>query len=160
MKKVKLAEFSESQRFTQWWLWLLMIVIAGSAFVVLFVSYLRAGSQFWSVSFIISVLIIAASVGILALMRLETIINDREIRLRFFPFVRKKVKLGEVKKMEVLDYGFVGGWGIRLWTKYGTAYNVRGSRGLAVELKNGKKFLIGTQKEDELKAFIERLTIK
>jgi hypothetical protein len=59
--------------------------------------------------------------------------------------------------MKVLNYGFVGGWGVRLWTKYGTVYNVKGNIGLAIELKNGTKFLIGTQKEIELRSFLEKI---
>ena len=54
-----------------------------------------------------------------------------------------------------LDYGFIGGYGIRLWTKYGTVYNTSGKIGLAITLNNGDKFLIGTQKSDELKLFLE-----
>ncbi len=46
---------------------------------------------------------------------------------------------------------WICGWlGIWLFTKYGTVYNTRGNKGLALELKNGKKFLIGTQKMEEL----------
>ena len=57
----------------------------------------------------------------------------------------------------MFDYGFVGGWGVRMWTKYGTVYNTKGSKGLLVELNNGKTFVIGTQKEDELKMFLKDL---
>lgn len=53
-----------------------------------------------------------------------------------------------------MNYGFVGGWGVRLWTAFGTVYNVRGKMGLAIKLKDGTKFLIGTQKEMELKSVI------
>lgn len=52
--------------------------------------------------------------------------------------------------MKVINYGFVGGWGIRLWTKYGTVYNVSGNKGLFIKLKNGKTMVIGTQKSQEL----------
>ena len=62
----------------------------------------------------------------------------------------------EIKKVEIVTYGFVGGWGIRLWTKYGTVYTIKGNKGLAIELLNGKKFLIGTQKETELNKIVEK----
>jgi hypothetical protein len=89
-----------------------------------------------------------------ALFYLKTEINAETIHFRFFPFVRKTIPWQDVKSAEVLNYGFVGGWGIRLWTSYGTVYNVRGKMGLALELNNGKKLLIGTQKPDELAAFL------
>lgn len=45
--------------------------------------------------------------------------------------------------------------GIRFGSKYGTAYNMKGNYGLAIKLKNGQKFLIGTQKVEELGQFLE-----
>ena len=72
------------------------------------------------------------------------------------PMVRKKVAWDNIAELEVLDYGFVGGWGIRIGTKFGTVYNTSGSKGLRIKLKNNKKFLIGTQKEDELKRIVEK----
>ena len=62
-----------------------------------------------------------------------------------------------MKHAEIVNYEFVGGWGIRLWTKYGTVYNTKGDKGLAIELQNGKKFLIGTQKATELSKIIEKV---
>jgi hypothetical protein len=83
-------------------------------------------------------------------MRLKTEIDQNEIRMSFFPFVKKRVSWSEVESAEIVNYGFVGGWGIRLWTEFGTVYNTKGNKGLAIELFNGEKFLIGTQKENEL----------
>lgn len=88
-------------------------------------------------------------------MRLKTEIFQDEIRINFFPFVKKRINWNEIKSVEIVNYGFVG-WGIRLWTKYGTVYNTKGNKGLAIELLNGKKFLIGTQMEKELNVVVEK----
>jgi hypothetical protein len=89
-------------------------------------------------------------------MRLDTRIDHGGIEIRFIPFTRRRVKWSEVKKAEVINYGFVGGWGIRVFTRYGIVYNVGGKMGLYVQLKNGKSFVAGTQKSDELKMFLEK----
>jgi len=97
--------------------------------------------------------------GLIALfygIRLKTEINQNEIIVNFFPFIRKRINRNEIKSAKTLDYGFVGGWGIRVWTEYGTIYNTKGSKGLAIELNSGKKILIGTQKEAELNKIIEK----
>ena len=93
-------------------------------------------------------------------MKLQTLISMDSIRMKFFPFAKKDVKWEQIQRCQVVNYGFVGGWGIRLGTKYGTVYNIRGNQVLAIELKNGKMFLIGTQKEEELKKFIAGLKSK
>ena len=74
--------------------------------------------------------------------------------------VKKRVNWKEIKNAEIVNYGFVGGWGIRLWTQYGTVYNMKGNKGLAIELLNGKNFLIGTQKPKELTAMLEKISPK
>ena len=90
------------------------------------------------------------AISLLLAMRLHTEIDADGIRIRFFPLTKRAVKWSEVKRAEVVNYGFVGGWGIRLWTSYGTVYNTSGNKGLAIELKDGKKFLIGTRREGEM----------
>jgi len=89
-------------------------------------------------------------------IRLKTEIDQHEIRMRFFPFTKKSIPWEEIKSAETVNYGFVGGWGIRLGTKYGTVYNTSGNKGVAIELKNGRKFCIGTQKVTELDRIIEK----
>ncbi len=44
-----------------------------------------------------------------------------------------------------------------MWTDYGTVYNIRGSKGLLVELNDGKTFVIGTQKEKDLRNILNEL---
>ena len=77
--------------------------------------------------------------------------------MQFVPFIKKHVDWNEVKSIKVIDYGFVGGWGIRLGTTFGTVYNIKGKMGLAIELINGKKFLIGTQKAEELQIILKEI---
>ncbi|MGE0569403.1 MAG: hypothetical protein AB7O73_15795 [Bacteroidia bacterium] len=88
------------------------------------------------------------------IIRLETIINEAGILVKFFPIITKKLNWEDIKSLKVIDYGFIGGWGIRLWTAYGTVYNIKGKMGLLVELKNGKTLVIGTQKPKEIEAIV------
>ena len=155
-----ITQFKEEQKFTQWWLWLIMICIGIIPIYGLY-KQLILGEKFGDnpmsdSGLILFSILVFALIGLFSMMKLKTTIDETEIRMHFFPFVKKKINWSEVKKAEVVNYGFVGGWGIRLWTSYGTVYNVRGNKGLALELMNGKKLLIGTQKEDELKRIINK----
>jgi hypothetical protein len=61
-----------------------------------------------------------------------------------------------IEKYEVITYDPIldyGGWGIK-YNRHGKAYNVSGNKGLQLYLKNGKRILIGTQKESELTNFL------
>ena len=91
-------------------------------------------------------------------MQLKTTVSVNGIKMSFIPFANKDLSWNEIKSTKVLNYGFVGGWGIRLFTKYGTVYNTKGKMGLAIVLRNGNKFMIGTQKPKELEEFISSLS--
>ena len=153
--------FIERQKFTQFWLW---VILTGLVFVPIYGIYkqLILGEQIgnnplpdWGL--IISSVIIFALIALFFVARLDTEINDDEIRIHFYPFINRRVNWDDVESANVVKYGFLGGWGIRFSTKYGTAYNIKGNRGLAIKLKNGKKILIGTQKEEELKKIVENI---
>ncbi|MBT0608799.1 hypothetical protein KIV10_11455 [Aequorivita echinoideorum] len=152
------TEFTEVQKFTQWWLWLLLVVIGISLAVGVYQHYSVGGNIEENpdgVALISSLVIILLVIGLFKIMKLQTSINKQKIHMRFFPFINKSIKWDNVKHAEVVNYGFVGGWGIRIWTRYGTVYNVKGNKGLALELTSGKRLLIGTQKSNELARWIK-----
>lgn len=154
--------FKEEQKFTQWWLWLILIPIA---ILPIFGMYkqLILGENFGNnpmsnIGLILFSIFIFSLIGLIFLIKLKTKIDENGIWMSFYPFVKKKFNWKEIKTIAVVNYGFVGGWGIRFWTRYGTVYNIKGNKGLAIELINGKKILIGTQKENELKQLIKSIT--
>lgn len=154
--------FKEEQKFTQWWLWLILIPIA---ILPIFGMYkqLILGENFGNnpmsnIGLILFSIFIFSLIGLIFLIKLKTKIDENGIWMNFYPFVKKKFNWKEIKTIAVVNYGFVGGWGIRFWTRYGTVYNIKGNKGLAIELINGKKILIGTQKENELKQLIKSIT--
>ncbi|PCJ66450.1 MAG: hypothetical protein COA58_06645 [Bacteroidetes bacterium] len=148
------VSFKEEQKFKQWWLHLIM---GGSLLVVLYSMYQTWEDPKIHVNVVIWIWLLIGLVVILWFWfwRLKTTITNYGIEMVCLP-VKKKVNWSEIDNLEVVDYGFVGGWGIRTGTKYGTVYNTSGRIGLAIKLKSGKKFLIGTQKENELKKIIEK----
>lgn len=153
--------FTEEQKFTQWWLWIILIGIGVLPIFPVFKQVSNevevASENSFGFAFIIFSVIIYGLIALFLVVKLKTEINQNEIRMSFFPFVKKQVGWSEIKTAEVVNYGFVGGWGIRLGTAYGTVYNIKGNKGLAIELTNGKKFLIGTQKETEMKKMVEEI---
>ena len=156
--------FKETQKFSQWWLWLILIAIGALPITGLYKQfYLNEAfgdKPMSDLGLIIFAVFVFSLIAMFWFVRLKTEIDQNEIRMRFFPLVKKRVSWEEIKNAEIVNYGFVGGWGIRLSTKYGTVYNMKGDKGLAIELLNGKNFLIGTQKPNELIAMLEKISVK
>ena len=154
------TEFKEVQKFTQWWLWLIIIGIGMLPIYGIYKQFIL-GEKFGTnpmsnTGLVFFIIFVFGLIALFLLMKLKTEINENEVKIKFVPFITKSIKWNEIKNAEVINYGFVG-WGIKIGTKYGTVYNTKGKIGLSIKLKNGKKLLIGTQKEAELKNVIDKI---
>jgi len=147
-------EFIETQSFNQWWLWVLLFAIFGVGaygLIQQLVLEVPFGSKpMNNVGIVGFSLFNLGMILFFRWMRLETKIDAKGIYMRFVPFKTKVHTWEEIESISVVNYGFVGGWGIRLFTNYGTVYNMRGAEGLAIRLISGKKYLIGSQRIDQL----------
>ena len=101
------VEFQEKQKFTQWWLWLILITTAIVPFIGLFRQIFlvhKFGDAPASDSTIVVFSAVMAIVIILFLiMNLKTEIDQKEIRMKFFPFVTKRIEWKDVKNVKVLN---------------------------------------------------------
>ena len=158
--------FIEEQRFTQLWLHILLIVSFTFSIVVVVKKYIESNSDNNDalVDLIIVFGLILLVYGLILFSKLKTRIDENGIQFRLIPFhfTAKSIAWDKIEKVYVRKYDAIseyGGWGMKggmLWRKSkGVAYNVRGAIGLQLELKNGKKILIGTQKEDEIKRVLQ-----
>lgn len=147
--------FNETQRFRQWWVYLVVVVTMG-AWVYAVSESLKAAPADKAASdlgLILSGIIPLLIIILLFSLRLETSIRKDGITFRFRPLREKHIKPGEIERWEVRKYrplAEYGGWGYRTGSrKYGKALNVSGNMGIQLYLTNGKKILIGTQKPEE-----------
>ena len=162
--------FKEEQKFDQWWIWMIMLLISG-VWIWQLVQQVFMGIPFGNnpapdLVVILIGLFPAFGIFLFRVLTLETNIDETGISYRFRPFQRKFkiIKAEDIARFEVKKYNPImdyGGWGIRLGsTGKGTAYNVRGNQGLYFELKNKKKFLLGTQNPDSIRYAMEKLLSK
>jgi hypothetical protein len=81
-------------------------------------------------------------------------IADGELRWRFGPgWIRKRVPLNLITAAEPVRTNVLEGWGIHL-SRFGWLYNVSGFDAVAVRMKNGQHFALGT---DESQALLEAI---
>jgi hypothetical protein len=164
--------FIEKQKFTQTWLWILLI-LPGITFIGIFgialYKQIYLGQPFGNHPMnnigliVICIFVFIILLGIFLLFfygNLTTIIDKKEIILRFFPFhlSNRKYSWNSIERFDIVSYKPIsdfGGWGIR-YGKKGKAYNVKGNMGLQLYFKNGKRILIGTQKASELSDFLKK----
>jgi len=150
--------FNETQRFTQWWLWLILLSVWG----LMVYSFIMAPPQTDTAAFV------SFGIGILLpllfwQMKLTTRIEAEGIYVRFSPFHFKEkfFEWESISASYVRTYSPLkeyGGWGIKYgFNGQGLVYNVIGNVGLQLNFKEGEPVLIGTQKGEEIKAVLAEL---
>jgi len=151
------SHFVEVQRFRQWWLWLLMIILIAISWWS-FIQQIVIGTPFGSkpapdiMVWIIFILVGIGLPGFFCALKMVTDVRSDMIHVRFFPFVSRSIYFRDIATYKVIEYRPIrqfGGWGIRWSPRSGLAYNVSGNKGLQLELLNNKKILVGTQKPEE-----------
>ncbi|MEN9729128.1 MAG: hypothetical protein RLZ91_245 [Bacteroidota bacterium] len=147
--------FKETQRFTQWWLWLVLMGSWAAMIYSLFTDKPESG-----IAYIVSGLIMCGLPILFWQMRLMTRITAEGIYVRFIPFHFKEqfYPWDSIESAQVRTYSPLkeyGGWGIKYgFNGQGKVYNVSGNEGLQLVFKSGEKLLIGTQKPAEIQAAV------
>lgn len=158
--------YREVQRLSQWWVWLLVAAGSASAWYA-FVYQVITGREVGdrpAPDWLVALIWLLAGLGLPLLIvsaRLVVEVRGDGLYFRYHPFHRRShhIAFGEIEKAEARSYRPIleyGGWGIR-WGRGGKAYNVKGNRGVQLELASGKRILFGSQKAEELAAAITSL---
>ena len=151
--------YREVQKFRQVWIWVVILAIAGlqwyAAVEQLLLNRSFGDNPMPDILLAVYLVIFGIAMPVLFLFsQLVTEVRDDGIYIRFFPFHKafRRIAFTEVKQCKVRTYSPIreyGGWGIRVRCK-GKAYNVSGNRGVQIELLNGRRLLIGSQRAEEL----------
>ena len=161
--------FSESQKFDQWWV---QILIYGLflASIVSFTIGIAEISEGKLSSFLIErvppFIILGLISAALFTTKLKTRIDEKGIHYGFWPFQKKlrtaswhKVERVYIRKYKPLIE--FGGWGYKYSTKgNGKVYNVKGNMGIQIVFKDNTKTLVGTQEPDEAQRVIDNYISK
>ena len=101
-------------------------------------------------------------------LKMITIVTEDGIKVLYPPILRKGkiISCKDIDRFKIRQYKPLvefGGWGIKTrgrplrQRRYGKALTAYGRTGLQLYMKNGKKFLIGTQRPDPLKHAMSKM---
>ncbi len=158
--------FKEVQRFDQWWLRLLLVIILAIALSPLVLEWDNLElTRFEIASVILSILVILALfLGFWYVFKLETSIDERGITYRFIPFhIKSRFRSwGEIKSATVRKYNPIreyGGWGYRISFTKRKALTTKGKIGIQLYFKDGNELLLGTQHPEKIKEVLNYYNI-
>lgn len=155
--------FREEQGFTQWWIWAVLLLVAGLAWWT-FVQQIVRGIPFgthpapdWAVWLVL----VLCGVGLPLFFlrcRLVTTVTPGRLQVHLRLVRRRDVPVGEILAAEVVEYRPLReyrGWGIRYNAKLGWAYTAHGHRGVRLRLAERRGLLVGSQRPEALVAALE-----
>ena len=151
-------KFFEQQQFNQKWVAVIYILLVGLLLMFLYADFVQIilGHPFGdkpasnTVLIIITLFILLLFI-ILKSTALVTCIDTEGVKYKWIPFRRKYliINWNAIKELSI-DEGKSLGWGYSINTDT-KINNVKGNTCFKIELINGNKIIIGTQKGDELK---------
>ena len=147
-----MSYFHEEQTFRSPWVW----GILAFAFLPLSVAALLGHFNSDLLEGVTVVLFITA---LFLLARLVIDVDATQIRISFhFLWPTRRIPISDVRTARAKEYNSLldyGGWGVRL-SRAGWAFNTGGAQGVLVEIKRGKRIMIGSHRAKELEAAIAR----
>lgn len=156
--------FIEEQKFTQIWLFI--------GLAIAFVAVTIPLAEDWNTvtqgrfdevlnnfgGFLVILLIFA----LFNFFKLKTRIDEKGVYYQYFPFhfSSRFIPWDVIAKCYVRNYNALfeyGGWGLKFSFRKsrGKSFTVKGNIGLQLELTDGKKILIGTQKKEEIQRTVD-----
>jgi hypothetical protein len=136
--------FEENQKFTQWWLWVILLSFPIMSF-----------GPFDENEININYVLIGFMLPLIFyLFELRIKVSNKGLYYQFFPFHFKSytIDIEDIESIKAMEYSPLkeyGGWGIKYGFK-GKAYNVSGNKGVKIFLKNGLNIMFGSQKHKDL----------
>lgn len=147
--------YHEVQRFRQWWFWLIIIVTVGVGVTNTLMTASDDKSIFPFIFIPVLVLLLLFS------MNIDTKITEHGVDVKSFPLMMRgrHFAWSDIVKAYTREYAPLkeyGGWGIK-GSYNNRAFNVSGKQGLQLELKDGRRVLIGTKKPSEIDTILKSI---
>ena len=159
--------FKEIQRFDQWWLRLLLVVILAIAVSPIVMEWDTLDlSRYELASVVLSILVVLALLlGFWYIFKLETTIDEKGITYRFVPFhIKSRFKSWqEIKSASIRKYNPIreyGGWGYRISFTKRKALTTKGKKGLQLVFQDGNELFLGTQHPEKIAQLLKHYNIQ
>jgi hypothetical protein len=151
--------FEEKQRFTQWWLWAIIVgasVVSFGIFLNALYTQMVLGKPWGEKpmsddALIMMVLFNLTAVVIMLLIFfnaiLEIVVDKTGISYRYFPVLRRwrRIAREQIESFETKDY-YLRGHGFHIDLRGNKRISVQGNTVIEIKMTNGRKLRLGTQR--------------
>ena len=140
--------YSEVQQYRQQWLWVLLIFSTIMSLLPVTLITLTGKKDVKAGLIVAACILIFEAINIILFYKtkFETIVTAKGIYYRWWPFFRKYtfINRADIERVSFEKWTNTQ-WGFSKSEKYGRAHTVNGDKGILIELKDGRKYYIGSQ---------------
>ena len=157
------AIYREEQRFG-WWIYALLAIIMAFAWSLMEgitpIGQGFAGRHHRTFVFGVAAGLVLPVGMVVGVLRMTTLVMPTDVRVwfGFIPTYRRIIPITCIARVEVVQYRPIldyAGWGIRYGKDNERVLSARGNRGVRLHMVDGSKFLIGSQRPEELALAVE-----
>ena len=153
-------QFKEVQQFRQGWLWTLLVFGSLVSILLPLVLALQETKNrkeaLWTVAGVFGLQLI--NLSLFYITKLETVISNKGVYYRWRPFFKRFTFLDakEIATVESIPWTNTN-WGFSKTKKFGRAHTVSGNRGVLIQMKDGRKYYIGSQQALSMQMNCEKI---
>lgn len=130
--------------------WVVLVAVGAAIFLILYLLIIL------ELHWIGLVVIVILGVSLVLFSTLTVVGDEHSLEVRFGPgLIRKKFLFEDIVSFQEVKNPWYWGWGIRL-TPHGWLFNVSGFHALEIQMRNGKRYRIGTDDPTGLAEFARR----
>ncbi|WP_153796964.1 hypothetical protein [Foetidibacter luteolus] len=153
--------FRERQQFRQGWLWFLLVFSTITSVLLPTVLMFNEGKVKDGL-FAVGLVLFMGAVNMLLfyITSFETVVTVKGIYYRWMPFFRNYsfIDIQAIADIKLQKWTNTS-WGYSKTKKWGKAHTVSGDRGVAIDMKDGRKYYIGSQQALSLLTSCEQLML-
>jgi len=153
-------QFKEEQHFRQGWLWALLIFASVASILLPLLVGLQETTKRREVMWVVAGVIVLQGINIslFYITKFETVVTNKGIYYKWWPLFRRYTFLpfDEIASVNSVKWTYMH-WGYSKTKKFGKAHTISGDKGAQIEMKNGNKYYIGSQKAFALQTCCEQM---
>ncbi len=153
--------YKEEQSFRQWWAIILLLTLLIGPFYSYFDGIsenAREDGNYLSLKVLVIIVIVVLTIIFFFLTtRMTTTIGDEGIYIRYYPIISKKFYWPDIEQVYYIQQ--INAWRGKAFLPQGRArvYMIGGNEGFVIIMKNGNRYIVGTQNTSEMRKALKRL---
>lgn len=109
---------------------------------------------------VVYLVLVILAIALALFATLKVTVDNDWLEIRFgIGVIRHKISIADIQSIQVAEYPWYYGWGLRLSLRGEWIYSVSGLRAVKLVVKSGVRYIIGTDDPEALASAVQRMLV-